>query len=94
MIPPLVLKVRIRSRDGKGFWLWLPFFLVWPFVLVMVFLLLPFVLLADLLLALQGRRLRLLAMLLGVWRVIAALRGTRVQVSGRGQQDSVDVNIF
>ena len=36
MRPPAVLRISIRSRDKRGFGLWLPLFLLWPLAAVLV----------------------------------------------------------
>lgn len=46
---PLVMRLMVRPKQGRGFNLWLPVILIWVLVAALLLLLLPFVLLAALL---------------------------------------------
>jgi len=67
----LTLKFR---KQGRGFRLWIPLFLVWLLLLPIVIVLLPFVLLACLFLGTKGFR----ALAAG-WQLLTGLRGTHVE---------------
>jgi len=75
MTPSLAI-VRIQTRRGRNFRLWLPLFLLWiPFLL-----LLPLMLLALLLAALVGR-MNPWRVTNALWAVLCSLPGTDVRVA-------------
>ncbi len=47
-LPPYLVYLKIVNEESKGFGMWLPVFLLWPLVLILVLFALPFLLLADL----------------------------------------------
>jgi len=47
MIPPAMLRLKIRDAQNKGFGLWLPILLLWPLFILFGILLLPLVLLVS-----------------------------------------------
>jgi hypothetical protein len=84
--PPAVLKLRIAGPGKRGLRLWLPIFVLWP--------LLPLVLLAGPIAVLtrtpRGRRRgaltgRLLLMAPRLLGVLCSLRGLEVSLGGRGE---------
>jgi hypothetical protein len=90
-LPPSIVHVRVVPARGWMPGLWLPLFLIWPVVLV---LLLPlFVLGLCLALVVQARAVpRLVAFFGGVYALLCELRGIRVDVRGAGSQ--VFISIF
>jgi hypothetical protein len=80
MIPPIGVVVQVRSKAGKWFALWFPLLLLWLPLLLLILLLMPLVALAQFILAASGRTIRLIALLGGVWGVLAALRGMHVEL--------------
>jgi hypothetical protein len=88
MIPPMVLRLRVRERGKRGFGLWLPLFVLWLVLVVLAIPLLLLALLADAVLRLAGRRIRVTRTLLAVGQLVCALRGLQVDVTssnGGGQ---------
>jgi len=79
MFPPSIMHIRIAGTSCRGFNLWLPLILLWPFALVLGLALAPLVLIAALctwprygrMLLLGGPRL---------FGMLCALRGLRVYV--------------
>ncbi len=80
--PPMILRVGVGKGDG-GFRLWLPLFILFPFLLVFLLLLAPFLLLAGLVLWSFGwgkLPLLVIRLLLGI---LWALRGLEIDVKDR-----------
>ncbi len=80
--PPMILRVGVGKRDG-GFRLWLPLFILFPFLLVLLLLFTPFLLLAALVLWNFGWGkipLLVIPLLLGI---LWALRGLEIDVKDR-----------
>jgi len=78
MMPPLVVRIRIERKDGRSFKLWLPLFLFWLIVLPFVVVALPVV---AVVLAVMRRR--PFAIIAAYWRVLGAISGTDIELSGR-----------
>jgi hypothetical protein len=93
MIPPAIIRVRIADEYGKRFGLWLPMFLLWPFALAVFLVLLPFLIIAEVVLTLVGAGFHPLLAMLGLFGLISALRGTRVDVASPGSRKQVKVYI-
>jgi len=72
----LWMTISISGERRRFFRLWLPLFLVWPLLLPFAILLLPFVVLALLLVGRNG-----FAMPVALWRLVAGLKGTLVDVA-------------
>ncbi|MDP2233496.1 MAG: hypothetical protein Q8K89_07660 [Actinomycetota bacterium] len=93
LLPPFVIDVRVRERGERGFFLWVPLFLLWPFLLVAVLSALVVSVVLDLVLWLAGASFHhLTAMIFGALRVLAAVRGTHVRVDS--DTTFVRVNIY
>jgi hypothetical protein len=75
-LPPLVARVRVRTRC-HAFGLWVPLFLLW---LVVIPVLAPIVLLALLVTRVALPRWRCAALLRGAYTTLCETRGTRVEV--------------
>ncbi len=95
-LPPMVLKVSVQNRRKRGFTLWIPLFIVVPFLLVIFILLLPLLLVAAVLavVVLVGRgrgghlpRMTLLALLAlpRFFAIFWALRGFLVDVRSKSE---------
>jgi len=82
MLPPLVARVRVRTRR-HAFRLWVPLFLAW---LLLLPLLAPLVLVALLVTAVALPRWRCAALLRGVYATLCETRGTCVEVEGDATQ--------
>ena len=102
MLPPMVLKVSVQNRRKRGFTLWIPLFIVLPFLLIIVILLLPLLLIAAVLgvlaLVILGRGGRLprtiLLVLLALPHFFAlfwALRGFLVDVRSKSEHVFVSI---
>lgn len=82
MLPPSIMRVRLKSDGRRKLGLWLPLFLIWPLVLVVALLLLPLLLLVA---ALRGRLRKAFWLLPRIWMFFCAIRGLRVVVSKPGE---------
>lgn len=92
ILPPVIIDVKVRERDGSHFRLWLPFFVLWPLVFVIVLLALIVSILADVFLMIAGNRYHhYTALLFAVGAAIAEVRGTKAYVSS--EDSLVDVVI-
>lgn len=93
IVPPLVIDVRVREEGERNFFMWLPLFLLWPILLVLVGFGLVVSAILDLVFWLFGARFHhFTAMIIGALRVLAAVRGTRVHVDS--DTTFVRVNIY
>lgn len=91
MMPPLMLRVRIEEAGRRRLRLWLPLFVLWVLLLVLAVPLLALMLVADLVLALAGRRAVVTTAALGTVRLLCALRGLRVDVGSPSSGNRVQV---
>ncbi len=92
-VPPSSFDVRVRQQDAKGFRIWLPFFLLWPLLLVVLGFALVVALVVDLALACDRLPYHHFTLLLvHSLHLLAAVRGTRAHIDG--DRTLVDVNIY
>jgi len=77
MIPPMLMRVRVKERGKKGFRLWLPLFLIWPLGLLVFLLSLPFLVVLS---VFHSKSRRMVIALPALFRTICGLRGLRVEV--------------
>jgi hypothetical protein len=91
MIPPMVMRVQVREPGKRGFRIWLPLFLLWLVLALLAVPLLILALLADAVLVLAGRRLRLTRTILAVWGLVCQMRGLRVDVTSQKGDGGVHV---
>lgn len=91
-LPPLVVNVRVGQEGQRGVRIWLPVFLLWPLLLVLLALVLVGSLLADLVLLLGGARYHHYTLLvLRSLGLLAAARGTHVRASKDDSRVNVDI---
>jgi hypothetical protein len=84
--PPLWMRMKIRNKDTK-FGLWLPLFLLIPFVLVAFIVLLPLVLLVAVLFWWRGWHRPALLFIPRLWNVYCSMHG--LEVSVQNQRETV-----
>lgn len=84
---PLMLVVGIRKYGRRGFRMWIPLFLIWLLLLPLVLVLLPLAFIALLIVRVNPFR-----VFIGLWRVVAGLKGTHIEVDDGDA--SVLVRIF
>jgi len=94
ILPPFAIDVRVREPESRGFRIWLPFFLLWPVMLVLIGFALLVSMTVDVALWAAGARYHHHTMLiLRCMNVLAEVRGTRAYVR-RSDSSLVDVNIY
>jgi hypothetical protein len=77
--PPLLLHLRIPS--GEGFLgLWLPWFLIYPILLLLMLIALPFVLVLAVIMLPTGRARPLIMAGPFLWRLLFAMRGLKMDI--------------
>jgi len=91
-VPPMILDLKIASPEKNPIHLWLPLFLLWPFVLVLVVISLVFTILADVVLLLLGQRYHYYTFLLvGSLGLLNQMHGLVVRINDG--QTAVDVTV-
>ncbi|MDD4876305.1 MAG: hypothetical protein PHQ86_04140 [Dehalococcoidales bacterium] len=88
--PPLFLKLRfgkINSRHN----IWLPLFILFPFLIIILLLLVPFLLLAALVLWGVGRGKPFLMFIPAILAVFWALKGLEIQVNDKTQNVFISI---
>lgn len=91
-LPPLVIDVRVREPGSRNFRIWLPFFLLWPPLFIIVGFALLVTILVDFALFVSGARYHHYTLLvLGSLRVLAEVRGTHVDAVSDGSVVKVDI---
>jgi len=83
--PPLLLKISMPINSGT-MRLWLPLFLIYPFLAVFALILLPLVLVAALLLWPMGWSRTILLAGPYLYRLICALRGLEVDIQQKNKK--------
>ena len=102
-LPPMVVKVSVRTRRERGFSLWIPLFIIVPFLLVLFILVLPLMLIAAVLaivaLVVSGQGGRLLKLVLLAmlavpyfFGVFWALRGFLVDIRGKSEHVYISIH--
>lgn len=93
LLPPLFINVRVSQPESRGYWIPLPFFLLWPLLLIVIGLLFVIAVLADVVLVVSGNRYhRCTQLVLGIWELLAELRGTHAHIDN--DATLVDVDIY
>ncbi|MFC1901186.1 hypothetical protein ACFLYN_06300 [Chloroflexota bacterium] len=87
--PPYLMRLRITNPEHK-INLWLPLFIILPFVAIILIVLLPLVLLAALVLWPFGWG-RLLLVIPAVLTIICAIRGLEVEVEDKSERVLISV---
>ena len=78
-LPPSLMRLRV-ANEQHNISLWLPFFLIWPFVLILALVLLPFLLIAVIIFSCKGYGKMLFQGGPLIMSCICALRGLDVHV--------------
>ncbi len=81
--PPYLVSMRIADGERTKFRLWLPFFILWPLLLVLILLTVIATLFADLFSLLSGHRPGYTRLLFGVLGVVNETRGTEVFIQDK-----------
>lgn len=91
-LPPLVIDVRVRETNDKSFRIWLPFFLLWPLLFIIIgFVLLVTILVDSALLMVGARYHHYTLLVLTTVRLLGEVRGTHVNAISDGSRVKVDI---
>lgn len=92
-LPPLVIDVRVRKEESRGFRIWFPFVLLWPLLAILVGFSLLVTALVDFALLVSGARYHHYSLLvLGTLALLAETRG--IHISAESDDSRVYVNIY
>jgi hypothetical protein len=91
---PLIICLKIRPAQGKGFGLWFPFFLVWILLFTIFLLLLPLMILVEIILALCRRYIPIIGIFWQTLTVMTKLPGTQIHVKKAQENKKVDISIY
>jgi hypothetical protein len=91
MMLPMIMKIRVMQNNMRVISIWLPLFLLWPFVLVLLVLALPLVMLGCLITGDCGRGTHLLPLLAGGFQLAISMRGLDVTVKNQTEGNHVEV---
>ena len=87
-LPPLVIDVRVREPGARSYRIWLPFFLLWPILAIIVGFVLLVTLLVDIALFIVGARYHHYTLLvLTAMQLLGGVRGTGDGEQGSGEQE-------
>ena len=89
--PPMVIHLRIPKEKRGHFGLWIPVFLLYPFILVFALIILPFALLAALLVLPMGKSRQVLLVGPLFCRVFWNLRGLKVDIQEKSKNFLINV---
>ncbi len=87
-LPPMWIYFRIQK-----FGIWLPFFFIWPLILIMIIIIIPFTIVIDLLLWFSGNRYHHFTRLaISSLIILSALKGFHAQV--QGTNTNIDIQVI
>jgi len=79
---PIAASLWIKNSNNMNFRIWLPIFLIWPFVISLILVLVPVILLISLILWPSGKGRPLLLAAPIMLYVLGNLRGFMIDISG------------
>jgi len=88
--PPMFMKLGFGKRHGK-FKVWLPLFVIFPFLVVILLLMAPFLLLAALVLWSFGWGKPFLFIIPMLFGLLWALRGLEIDINDKWQNVSISI---
>lgn len=92
ILPPLVVDVRIRETEARGYRIWIPMVVLWPLLFVLVGFALLVAAIVDLVLLLAGARYHHYSLLLiRSMRVLNETRGLRTRIDSQGHRVDIDI---
>ena len=77
---PMILKLCVRDKGGKRFYIWLPLFLVWIIIFPLLLIPVPFVLLAALIMWPSGKGHIIFYGYLTIFKIIGCLSGLEIDI--------------
>lgn len=93
-LPPSLIHLEFGTAEKRKINLWIPIFLLWPFVLVLLIIAVPVLLVADLVLTAAGLPLNLFRLICGLLDILSALKGTLVSVDSRRKETVIHITIL
>jgi len=86
---PMVCDLRIHRRDGRHHHLWIPLFLLWPFIVVLFTVAQLLVMIACVVLLLIWPRdvVRIALVLPSILYLLSQTTGLKMEIAGPGQSD-------
>jgi hypothetical protein len=91
---PWLMRLNISHRDQHRINLWLPLFLLWPFVALFFLFLLPFAVMAAFILRIFDFDIRIFGLISALWSLLSSLRGLSVKVDSRRNDSKIDITIY
>lgn len=92
ILPPAIVYVSVKEAGKKGYWFWIPLFLLWPLMAVLLALVVCVTVFVDVVTWAAGARFhRYTELVLRLMGLFAECRGTSVDVDG---SDRVNVRII
>ncbi|MRR12809.1 hypothetical protein EG835_10190 [bacterium] len=92
ILPPLIIDVRVREPGASGRHFWIPFFLLWPILLLLVLPALAITVLVDFVLIVAGARYHhYTLLLLGLGTLFAQVRGTHARINSKSTLVDFDI---
>jgi hypothetical protein len=83
MMMPMILKLRVKDKEGKNFFIWLPLFLVWIIIFPLLLIPIPFVALAALIMWPSGKGFIIFHGYLTIFKIIGCLSGLEIDIESR-----------
>ena len=77
---PMILKLRVREKNGKRFFIWLPLFLVWIIILPLLLIPIPFLALAALIMWPSGKGPVIFHGYLTIFKLIGCLSDLEINI--------------
>jgi hypothetical protein len=93
IMPPAVMRVHVVNEGRRVVGLWLPLFLLWPLLLVLLVIILPLALLAEAILLSAGTGIRPASLTLAITEVLGSLKGLSVDIKQPEKKTSVIVHM-
>ena len=77
---PMILKLRVRDKEGKNFFIWLPLFLIWIIIFPLLLIPIPFVALAALIMWPEGKGPVIFYGYFTIFKLIGCLSGLKIDI--------------
>ena len=77
---PMILKLRVKDKDGKRFFIWLPLFLIWIIVFPLLLIPIPFVALAALIMWPSGKGFIIFYGYFTIFKLIGSLSDVEINI--------------
>lgn len=90
---PIFMTLKITRENGKGFGLWIPVFILWPLIILILMFLAPLALAAQIFLSSRG--IKPFSILFVCLELLGSVRGTSINLFSKeaGNKTAVKVTI-